>query len=155
MKLYSLYILAGAIVLVALALALITFFPSKEPTFDEYGRGHEAFNMGEYSRARQIVEPLAVKGDRRSQQLMAIIEAFGLGRPINREEAKDWIARSSAQERRGVSECYTGLNWATGQFGNVDLDEAIYWISYSDYLSGVPFCVQELGERLPETLRSN
>ncbi len=128
--------------------------PESEPEFDDFMKAHEAFNMGEYELAAEIFEPRAFNGDHRSQLYMSLMEAFGLGRPVNREMAKDWAARSGARGARGFNACSIGIDWATAHFGEQDMIEAAYWVAYADNLRGASFCISELGVDLPGLLKS-
>ena len=132
----------------------VAYVPGKEPNFDDFMKAHEAFNMEQYRLAAETFEPLAISGDQRAQTYMTDIEAFGLGRPINREWAKDWAARSDATNSRGGKECIVGIHWANGHFGTKNTEESAYWISYADLLRGYSFCLDSFqGKRLPDDLR--
>lgn len=145
----------STITLAPIALAIFYLVSGKEPQFDEFGRGHEAFNMGRFDVATEILEPLAMYGDQRAQYYLSVIEAFGLGRAIDRNMAKDWAARAGADEVRGLSECSIGVDWGTGRFGKLSIEDAAYWIAYADELRGEGFCLESpAGKRLNDAQRS-
>lgn len=142
------------VLLVFLILALVFLSPSKEPEFDAFGRANEAFNMGKYSAAAKMLEPLANEGDGRAAEYVAYLEAFGLGRPINRDKAKEWLTTSRGDQDAGTSECSIGVYWANGQFGKSNLTEAAYWIALSNNLQGDGVCLNSFqGKNLANDLR--
>ena len=145
-----------ALLVVALSgVGALIFLPSHEPKFDSFRKAHEAFNMGEFSDAAKLLEPLAQSGDTRAARYVGIIEAFGLGRPINRNRAKKWIAMANEESSLAAGECSIGIHWANGHFGTQNVSEAAYWINYSDQLRGKKFCLNYFqGRRLPKELQS-
>ncbi len=136
----------SSLVVITVCVLCLLYFADRylnvEPEFDQLGLGYEAFNMGNYETAAELLEPLAVDGDQTAQSMMAYIEAFGLGRNINREKAANWLLNIEGFGERGSSECWIGKEWAEGWFGEVNLEESAYWASHADELRAGEFCLQ-------------
>ncbi len=127
-------------------------FVQREPNFDEIDQAYEAINMQDYAKTAQIAEPMAIDGNERAQYYMGILEAFGLGRPINRSQAKDWFARTSGRRSRGELECYIAKAFVDGDFMVVNIEEAKFWVAYAEVLRQTGFCNVLLGNDFPDEL---
>jgi hypothetical protein len=141
----------AAIILVsaAVAAAIILFVftvVEVEPEFDQFERANEAFNMEQYDLAADILEPLATSGHQSAQEYMSYLEAFGLGRTIDRQKANDWAARFGARGERGFFECSIGIYWVEEKFDKLRIEEAAYWALYADELQGSEFCLKRISE---------
>jgi TPR repeat protein len=80
----------------------------------DFGTGLSAFNGGDYGRARQIWEPLAGRGDARSQAGLGFMLLRGLGAPEDYAGARG-LFESAAKQGQAEAQLMLGVMYFFGQ----------------------------------------
>lgn len=89
--------------MLAMALCLGWAFVSVLPASgQDFRRGLQSYNHGDYSGARDEWQPLAERGDADAQAGLAYLYLKGLGVRQNTTAARDWYARSAEQGYPGA-----------------------------------------------------
>ena len=93
------------------ALFVAFAFPLSAQNFD---KGKDAYNSGDYATALNEWKPLAEQGDDSAQYNLGVIYANGEGVPQDYEEAVKWY-RLAAEQGHAVAQYNLGLMYAKGE----------------------------------------
>ena len=79
-----------------------------DPTFDseaeQFAAAKEAFLKYEYTKAAQLLEPLALQGNDQAQYSLGYLYFYGLGVAQNTALGKRWIGQSAAKGNKKAIE---------------------------------------------------
>jgi TPR repeat protein len=118
-----------AVVFLAVAIALGAALFTRRWMFDTAGL---ALKEGDYVRARERLEPLALLGDSLAQQFMGDFYAYGWGVPKDDETAISWYRRAghaggAITDAAAESMYFVGKRYLGGQGVSRDDAEARKW----------------------------
>ncbi len=94
---------------------------------------------GEFDEGFRLVEKLAKSGNKKANNLMGRLYAFGLGVEMNREKAEEIFSCKQYMDCvAGKQEYAIGLDFINGYGGVVNYHEGRYWIDLSSSLGYEP-----------------
>jgi TPR repeat protein len=94
----------------------------------DFSSGMSAFEAKHFSRAMQLLFPLALAGDLDAQHRVAIMFQNGLGVAPNPEGAFKWM-RSAAQGGHGLAQHGLGFMYLEGDCAEQDGEQALHWFT--------------------------
>ena len=105
------------------ALFVAFAFPLSAQNFD---KGKDAYNSGDYATALNEWKPLAEQGDDSAQYNLGVIYANGEGVPQDYEEAVKWY-RLAAEQGHASAQSNLGVMYVNGEGVPQDYEEAVKW----------------------------
>lgn len=95
---------------------------------DALAAGSAAFSQGDYSRAAQLLEPLAQRGSARAQAMVGFMYATGQGLPQAYDAAAYWY-RCAAEQGETTAQYLLGLAYDKGHGLPLDEVAAYKWLN--------------------------
>ena len=92
----------------------------------DLGSGIAAFETKFFSRAMQLLSPLAQIGNAEAQYRVAVMYQNGLGMAVNEKEAYRWM-RAAAEQNHGLAQHGLGFMLMEGECTTQDSEAAISW----------------------------
>lgn len=92
----------------------------------EFASGMAAFEAKHFSRAMQLLSPLAEDGDMQAQHMVAIMYQNGLGVAQSDMAAYKWM-RASAEQGYGLAQHGLGFMYLTGECIALNPEKAVIW----------------------------
>lgn len=108
--------------IVAVALLLVLASPARA----DFDHAVAAFDKGDYATAIRELQPLAQKGDPRSQYAMGVMAENGFGMPRNPAQAAAWY-RKAAEQGNTDAQYNLGAMYEHGVGMAVNYAQAAHW----------------------------
>ena len=89
---------------------------------------HQAYNQGDYQKAREIWQPLAEKGNPEAQSWLGSLYANGDGVDVDDANALAWYTQA-AEQGFAMAQANVGAMYFMGQGTEKNLEKAIKWLS--------------------------
>ncbi len=93
---------------------------------DQFGEGYDAYGLGNYQKALEILKPLAEKGDTRAQHTLGNMYFYGKGVSRDGKEAIKWFRKTADQGNADV-QIFLGMRYYLGEGIPQDYIEAAKW----------------------------
>ncbi len=93
---------------------------------DQFDEGHDAYSLGNYQKALEILKPLAEKGDTRAQYTLGNMYFYGKGVSRDGKEAIKWFRKTADQGNADV-QIFLGFKYYRGEGIPQDYIEAAKW----------------------------
>ena len=94
----------------------------------DYASGIQAFESKHFSRAIQLLSPLAIKGIADAQHRCAIMFQNGLGVAANPEAAYQWMS-AAAEQGHAVAQHGLGFMYMEGDCAEKNGELAVHWFT--------------------------
>ena len=109
------------------ALALLVCFAACQPTADEaFRRGLDAYQEGDYEKAREAWQPIAEAGHGAGQRNLGVVYFLGQGVEQDHAAAVQWFQRA-AEQGTAESALKLAVMYANGHGIERDLVQAYQW----------------------------
>lgn len=100
-------------------------------------KGYIAYNIREYTQAREAVSLIAELGDARAQNRMAYMHGLGLGGPVDIPEAMRLFAKlvpygANMRDFLGKEAYYIGVQAISGVYGDDKIQLGRLWLNIAD-----------------------
>lgn len=113
---------------------------------DQFEKGLDAYNQGDYQSAYKIISPIASKGDPSALNLLGMMNELGLGIPKNAKKAVTYY-RQAADKGYSYAQYNLAVSYDTGVGVPINYREAVKWYeraakqgaSFSQYNLGVMY----------------
>ena len=112
----------------ALALMLLVSFSAfSAEKLESLSEGQKAFNSGDYAKALELWQKLALEGQPEAQVFVGLAYANGWGVKKNLEEASTWYMRA-AENNSPSGQFLLGLHYVTTGINQYDVRVGIKWL---------------------------